>query len=564
MKPLAVSAIWLLVTVVIAAGCAAPGSQGRAQPGEGARTAIPKRVTAAMLSDIPSLAPGQGPLPGKGELGFLVNVGLTGSDGKDIQQPLLAREAPSTENGLWKILPDGTMETTWRLKANLVWHDGASFTTDDVMFTDMVLRDRELTLAVAPENRLIDSIDAADAHTITVRWKQPYIWADAKFAGTNLMPRHLLERPFTESKETFLALPYWGQEYIGTGPYKMREWITSSHIVLDANPQFAVGKPKIDQFEIRFIPDANTLVTNVLAGTVELVLSRGIALDQALLLREQWKGGRVAWNPGLSIMMYPQLLPPTPPAVGDPRFRRALLQGVDRQELVDTLMGGLSSVAHITVINPSQREYQVVERSIVKHEFDPRRAAQTLEEMGLSKGPDGFYRSAGATERLTVGIYTSPSNSEKVRAMYAVVDAWQRLGINTDPNVFSIAQVNDNEYLSVRPGFYHVRHPHSLVNLEQYWTSAQVRTAQSQYRGSNYTGYSSAELDGLIERFNTTIPRGERMQALAPIVRHITEQAVVLGLFYDGETSAVATRLKHVPDNEGADRMLRVHEWDIE
>jgi peptide/nickel transport system substrate-binding protein len=456
------------------------------------------------------------------------------------------------------------METTWRIKPNVVWHDGATFTTEDILFTETVLNDRDLALATARENRLIESIDAPDARTITVRWKQPYIWADAKFASLTLMPKHLLERPFAEKKEGFLGLAYWGQEFVGTGPYKMREWVTSSHLLLDANPQYAVGRPRIDRIEIRFIPDANALVTNVLAGTVDLVLSRGIALDQALLLRDQWQGGRVAWTPGLSIMMYPQLLPPTPPMIADVRFRRALLHGANRQELVDTLMGGLSTVAHITIVNPNQREYQEVEANIVKYEYAPRRATQLLEEIGLSKGPDGFYRAAGTSDRLTLGVYTSPSNSEKVRAMYAMTDAWQRLGLNVEPNVFSIAQVNDNEYLSVRPGFYHVRHPHSLVNLEQYWTSGQARTAQTQYRGGNYTGYSNAELDSLIERFNVSIPRAERMQALAPIVRHITEQAVVLGLFYDGETSAVATRLKNVPDNEGADRMLRVHEWDVE
>lgn len=96
-----------------------------------------------------------------------------------------------------------------------------------------------------------------------------------------------------------------------------------------------------------------------------------------------------AWTPGLSIMMYPQLLPPTPAVMGDARFRGALLYGLDRQEIVDTIMGGLSAVAHTTIVNPTQREYRDVERCIVKYDYDPRRAAQTIESLGFSKGSGG-------------------------------------------------------------------------------------------------------------------------------------------------------------------------------
>src|SRR5205823_7643731 len=99
-------------------------------------------------------------------------------------------------------------------------------------------------------------------------------------------------------------------------------------------------------------------------------------LEQGLQLRDQWKGGQTYIAPSLQILMYPQFMPPTPPALGDARFRRALLQGIDRQAMVDNLMGGVSAVAHTTFLRPTDPEYKEVEASIVRYDYDPRAAAQ--------------------------------------------------------------------------------------------------------------------------------------------------------------------------------------------
>jgi peptide/nickel transport system substrate-binding protein len=53
--------------------------------------------------------------------------------------PRLAAELATLENGRWQILPDGRMTTTWKLRPNLTWHDGAPLTSDDIAFT---LRER--------------------------------------------------------------------------------------------------------------------------------------------------------------------------------------------------------------------------------------------------------------------------------------------------------------------------------------------------------------------------------------------------------------------------------------
>jgi len=72
----------------------------------------------------------------------------------------LAEAAPSVENGLWKLMPDGRMETTWRIRQGAQWHDGTPFTTQDLRFTADIVRDPEL--AAAFRDSAFDMIEAIE------------------------------------------------------------------------------------------------------------------------------------------------------------------------------------------------------------------------------------------------------------------------------------------------------------------------------------------------------------------------------------------------------------------
>ena len=71
-------------------------------------------------------------------------------------------------------------------------------------------------------------------------------------AGTKPTPKHLLEAPYQENKATFLSLPFWSSQFIGTGPFKMQEWQEGSFVVLAANEKYLFGRPRIDEIEVRF------------------------------------------------------------------------------------------------------------------------------------------------------------------------------------------------------------------------------------------------------------------------------------------------------------------------
>src|SRR5207247_3909930 len=123
------------------------------------------------------------------------------------------------------------------------------------------------------------------------------------------------------------------------------EWAAGTHALLRANDQFALGRPKIDEVEVRFLADPSTLAANILAGAVDATLGKSLSLEQAIQIQDQWRDGRVETADSSGILIYPQLINTNPAIVADTRFRKALMQATDRQQLVDTIMYGRSVVA---------------------------------------------------------------------------------------------------------------------------------------------------------------------------------------------------------------------------
>ncbi len=296
------------------------------------------------------------------------------------------------------------MATTWKIKPGARWHDGAPLTTQDLVFTAAVEQDRELELAPYTEWELVDSIDAPDAQSITVNWKRTFIEADALFgyrsAGLPL-PKHLLERAAAEDKLNFQALPYWSEEFVGAGPFRVQEWVRDSHSLLRANDSYALGRPKIDEIEVKFIPDNNTLIANVLAG-IDMTLGKTVSLDIALPAREQWKDGSLQVRPQNWTPINPQFINPDPPIILDLRFRRALLEALDRQALADFVFSGYGSVAH-SYVSPETPHYDLIEPSIVKYDFNVRQATQAIEGLGYTRRGDGFFYDGGG-QKLAVEL----------------------------------------------------------------------------------------------------------------------------------------------------------------
>jgi peptide/nickel transport system substrate-binding protein len=530
-----------------------------------ARQAGPKRIVAATIGDpftvYNKLNVGNS-VRGIGEIERMVHAGLSVQDNTGRLRPQMAEAVPSVENGAWRLAPDGTMETVWKIRPGAEWHDGTPLTADDLVFTFRVVSDRDLPTFRNRAYAQIERVEAADPQTVVAHWRRPFIEADTLFSEQTAMPlpKHLLETAYLEDKAKLTEHPYFAVQFVGLGPFKLKEWVRSSHIVVQANDRYVLGRPKVEEIEIRTIPDSNAIVANVLAGAIDLVFSRSLSLDQSLQLRDHWRDGKIETPISSLMMLYPQLLNPTPAVVTELQFRRAVLHGMDRQALADGINYGLTPPAY-SFLEPDRAEFKETESAIVRYEYDPARSAQLIEGLGYAKAGDGFYRD-GRGQRIHLELHAT-SGDINTKTMYAVADMLQRIGISAESVTIPQQRVSDQEYRTNFPSFSVNGQPIDLRMFERFHSN-QARLPENNYVGENRPRYMNPELDGLIDRYIVTIARPERMELARQITRHVTENLPLLPLFYDSWPTASSNRLINVgAAAAGGDAAWNAHEWDV-
>jgi peptide/nickel transport system substrate-binding protein len=558
-----------LTALLLVLGCAGPtatpdGAESRVP--SNAPASAPKRITVAVAGEPHTLYQKLNPqstVRGIEELEQLVHTGFTTTNATGVLVPQLAEAVPSIENGLWRVLDDGRMELTWKIREGATWHDGTPVTAADAGFAATLGRDHELPVLRDKGWGFVERVTAVDPRTVTVTWTRPYIEADSLFSSPfgQILPSHILAGAYAADKASLTQLPYWTEEFVGAGPYRVRDFTRGSSMVLEAYAPYVLGRPKIDVIEALFIVDSNTLVANVLAGTVDLTLGRGISLDQALQVRSLWREGRIETPVTSLLQIFPQILTPAPAVIGDVQFRRALLHAIDREEIVGSLQSGLAPVAH-SFVNPEDPEHRHIESSIVRFAYDPRRAAQLIEGLGYSKAGDGMYRDAAGT-RLTVEIRATRTDINQ-KTMLAVGDHWKRFGVEPELVAIPPQLASDLEYRALFPGFAVQRQGAALTNIRNF-TSAQTPLPENRWVGANYPRYMNAEYDALVDRFDATLGFAERMGIGAQVIHHMTDRVIELPLFFDGQPTLVSNRLVGLTAGGGGQRRTawNAHAWDL-
>src|SRR5437016_2650521 len=143
----------LLCLAALWTGCAPAGTGGSATGASGQTVTAsqkPKRIVVAMMGQpsafVSRMNSTSNTVPGVSNLEQLVNSSLTEQTRDRSLQPLLAEAVPTIENGLWTLLPDGGMETTWHIRQGARWHDGTPLTSDDFVYATAVDRNKELPI----------------------------------------------------------------------------------------------------------------------------------------------------------------------------------------------------------------------------------------------------------------------------------------------------------------------------------------------------------------------------------------------------------------------------------
>lgn len=482
--------------------------------------------------------------------------------------PQLAEQVPSTSSGSWVVRGDGTMQTTYRLRNGITWHDGTPLTSQDFVFALAVHQDPALPINNPSVARQVTRIDTPDDRTLVIEWAKPYPFANAiTQEDLGPLPAHILKEVFETNKERFVLLPFWKSEVVGTGPFRLERWEPGTQITMRAYEGFYGGKPKIDTLIFRIIPSHSTIVANLLAGTVDGTVLDVIDFNEISLVRNEWEAAgqkpTVVSLPRKFRFLGVQLRPnvANPPEILDVRIRRGLLHAVDRQAMADTLFEGKTPIAE-SVFPPTDRRWEWMKDVVVTHPNDTRRALELLAQGGWRPGPDGqLLNAAGAKVTFPIWVTGDPQGEQE---MAIVSDSWRRIGVAAEQHVIPTAQQRDRQLRSSFPAFEVTSNPVSFTNITLRFYSTQCPSEANRWTGNNRGCYQTPAMDRIIDGLHGAIEEVDQRPLYRDFAKQISDDLPGLPLYFKID-SAIFRGGVAGPRGTSVETSIgwNIQEWDI-
>lgn len=184
-----------------------------------------------------------------------------------VYEPLILRDANMKfKPGLaasWRAIDDLTWE--FKLRRNVKFHDGTPFTADDVVATyKRVPGVPNSPSSYATFVKQIVETKVVDPYTIVFKTASPHVLLPSDLAAVYILPKAVAEKATTEDFNS-------GKAAIGTGPYKLAEFVHNNRIVLKANYGYWGGEEPWDKITFKILSNSAARVAALLSGDVQMI-----------------------------------------------------------------------------------------------------------------------------------------------------------------------------------------------------------------------------------------------------------------------------------------------------
>ncbi len=462
----------------------------------------PNTITVGSLADAKRLLPFLASDSASGEISGYIFNGLTKYD-KNITIIGDLAEA-------WDISPDG-LTITFRLRKGVKWHDGKELTADDVLFTYRTVTNPKVPTPYSSVYGPVDTVEVKDPHTVAVRYKEPYAPALESW-GMGIIPKHVLEGKDVTSPEL-------NRNPIGTGPYKLKEWVTGQKIVLEAFDDYFEGRPNIDRFVARIIPDTATMFLELKFGGIDYM---GITPPQYKLqantdfFRRYFQTFRFPAF-GYTYLGFNLL----DPLFSDKRVRQAMAHAVNKQEIIAGVLLGYGTPC----TGPFPPESWAYNPDVRDYEYSPERAKALLAEAGWKTNAYGLIEKKGRTFSFTVLV--NQGNDARIKTAQILKEQFRRIGIEMNIKVLEWqAMLHDfidkKRFEAIILGWALSRDP----DLYDIWHSS--KTKEEEF---NFISYRNDEVDRLLLEGRQTFDREKRKRIYHRIHALLAEDQPYLFLY---------------------------------
>ncbi len=425
----------------------------------------------------------------------------------------------------WEISPDGK-RITFHLRKGVKWHDGAPFTSDDVMFTYRRMIDPRTPTAYGEDFKQVRRAAAPDPHTFVVEYARPFAPALASW-GMHVLPKHLLEKYPDISKSPLNKKP------VGTGPYRFVEWKTGEKVVFHVSPDYFEGKPYIARVISRVIPDQATMFLELKSGGVDIMtLTPPQYVRQTETAEFKKSFNKYKYTASGYTYLGFRL---SHPFFRDKRVRQAIAHAADKKALIDGVLLGLGQEA----TGPYKPGTWAFNPGVKKYPHDPARAKALLADAGW-KEKDGVLVKDGQPFEFTV--LTNAGNDARAKTAAILQQNLAEVGVRMKIRTVEWAAFI-NEFIDKRKFDAVILGWNITPDPDQFdiWHSSKTGPKEL-----NHVGFANPEVDRLLDEGRSTFDLEKRKNAYFRIQEILAEEQPYVFLYVPEALPVVNNRFRGI------------------
>ena len=432
---------------------------------------------------------------------------------------------------------DDGLSYTFTLRDGVKFHDGRAFSSADAKYTLELLLASSFAKSASffegtgqQKSSYIKSIDAPDAKTLIVMLNKPWVGL-----LSNLVAIPIIAKDSYESQKT---------HPMGTGPFKFINYDNSQQVVdLEAFPEYWEGASKLPSVRVRVIPDMNALQAELESGRVDIAPMPTSLQPDAVKRLEQDPNLQVKAFNGSNVVLLTINTASAP--LDNVKVRQAIAHAIDRQTIINTLVGGYGKVAH-SIIPEESWSYSPGQT----YSYDPATAKRLLDEAGF-RDPDGD----GPRFRFDKPIRYGVSGSSIAGRNYAVVvqNQLKEVGIDVQIQTYEGTTLFDE----MRRGNFQIAYSQWVggnqdpIFYKDLFATSEIPTEQRPSR--NRSRYSNPELDRLVEEAVNTYDRQKARELYVRIQEIVSRDVPVFPWWYQSNIVIARKNVGNIQVNASGD-----------
>jgi peptide/nickel transport system substrate-binding protein len=370
------------------------------------------------------------------------------------------------------------------LNEKIKWHDGRDFTAADVEFTYRLLTDKNLSTPYLSNYLTIKSVETSGRYQIKIVYYKPFLNILRPWA-VSILPKHILENESNLRESKFNRNP------IGTGPYKMLQWVTGEYIILESNTNYHKGKPYFDKTVFKIIPDQSQQFLAMSNGQVDYMqftFDQYKNYGQDPEFEKRFNIYRLPYQWGYLYVGYNN----QKGALANKNIRKALGMGMNVDELAEGAYMGYAT----RVSGPYRHNTPAYNTDVKLLEFNPDKAKELIKNEGYKLNSNGYFEKDGKI--LEFSLKTNMDNKEREHMGRYITQYWKNIGVKCNLNLLDwtnfLKDMRNGDFDVVMLGWSLGITP----DLYQTWHSDAIPWGGKS--GLNYVGFSNSEVDELLEK----------------------------------------------------------------